>query len=81
MICPICKQRWAPLEWFGKILKEEDAVREKLFHNNKIRCCGSPDCLEVVDAMEAKYIKLGTGMTYDDLVEETRKELEEGKIK
>ncbi|MCK4359160.1 MAG: hypothetical protein KAW92_10555 [Candidatus Cloacimonetes bacterium] len=79
MICPVCKQRWAPNEWFGETVP--DRVRERLFRNNKVRCCCTSECLEVVDAMEAQYIEFGTGMIYDNLVEETKRELEEGKIK
>lgn len=74
MICPVCKQRWAALD-------SNEAVRKMSFKSNRISCCGSPDCLEVVDAMIAQNSEFGTGVTYDDLVEETEKELAEGKIR
>lgn len=87
MICPVCKQRWAPtsdlsLQYYStKVIRLAEEEREVMFKNNEINCCGSPDCLEVVDAMIAQNSEFGTGITYDDLVEETKKELAEGKIK
>lgn len=82
MICPICKQRWAPLLEESSLLYDikTEKVREKVFKNNTVRCCGDQDCLQMIDAMEAHYAEFRTGATYDTLVEETKKELAEGKI-
>ena len=76
MICPVCKQRWAQLDEKKTPLKNlEGSEREKIFHNNEILCCGKRGCLDVLDTFN--FI----GKSYDDLVEETKKELAEGKIK
>lgn len=63
--------------------KEAGFNRGIAYGSNEIRCCGSPDCLETVDAMLTRNLELGCeeGITYNDLVEETKKELAEGKIK
>ena len=82
MICPVCKQRWAQLDEKKTPLRNlKDSEREKVFHNNEILCCGSPDCLQVIDAMLRAFLDGSSNMGYDDLVEETKKELAEGKIR
>lgn len=69
--------------WYPKH-EEAGFNRGMAYGNNKIVCCGSPDCLETVDAMIMRNSfepdpSLRT--TYNDLVRETKKELAEGKIK
>lgn len=85
MICPVCKSRWAPTcdcQCFStKVVRLVEDERKVIFENSELKCCGDPDCLEVVDAMLAQNAEFGTGATYNDLVEETQKELAEGKIK
>lgn len=63
--------------------KHEEAGfnRGVVFGSNEIRCCGDQGCLETVDAMLVQNADFILTMTYDDLVKETKKELEEGKIK
>lgn len=79
MICPVCKQRWAPIS--EKESTTSYRERGKVFRNNEIKCCGFSNCLQVVDAMLKAFLDGCSDMGYDDLVEETKKELAEGKIK
>ena len=76
MICPVCKQRWAQLKNEGIFSDPTSRVREEAFKSNKIQCCGYQKCLDVIDMVE-----WCVGLSYDKLVEETKKELSEGKIK
>lgn len=78
MICPVCKKRWAaPVEYHFAGHKEYEGERKRSFESNEIRCCQESDCLNVVD----DHIHHGVGKSYDEMIEETKKELAEGKIK
>ena len=62
--------------------REAEFNRGIAFGSNEIRCCGDQGCLEVVDSLTAQSALFSDlGVNYNDLVEETKKELAEGKIK
>jgi len=59
--------------------KEAGFNRGVAWGSNEIKCCGDQDCVQVISNMINDIP--GTFETYDKLVEETKKELAEGKIK
>ena len=58
MICPICKQRWAPISETESAASYRE--RQKAFESNEIRCCRCAGCLKVIDAMASDIPVLKT---------------------